>query len=99
MQKVNPRVSSEECSDRIDAEKVILNRDLARIGINLDAVSGVARRQDKTTPKEPVARQQESPALAGDPGNSNQGNSRGLSGGEHKQSAPCILQHYLWGNR
>ncbi|MBD1924382.1 hypothetical protein H6F77_25405 [Microcoleus sp. FACHB-831] len=72
MQKVNPRVSSEECRDRIYAAKAILNRDLARIGINLDAVSGVARRQDKTTPKEPVARQQRSPALAVEPGN--QGN-------------------------
>jgi putative transposase len=75
LQEVNPRFSSEECSDRIDAAKAILNRDLARIGINLDAVSGVARRQSKTTPKEPVARQQQSPDLAGDPGNSNQGNS------------------------
>jgi putative transposase len=40
----------------IDAAKVILNRGLEELGINLNAVSGVPRNQGKSTPKEPVAR-------------------------------------------
>lgn len=53
----------------VDAAKVILKRGLAELGITLNAVSGVPRKQDKSTPKEPVVRQGQSPALAGEPGN------------------------------
>ncbi|MBH8565350.1 transposase [Nostoc sp. CENA67] len=53
----------------VDAAKVILKRGLDELGINLDAVSGVPRKQGKTTPKEPVATQGKSAALAVEPGN------------------------------
>ena len=53
----------------IDAAKVILKRGLNQLGISLNAVSGVPRKQDKITPKEPVARQGKSSALADEPGN------------------------------
>jgi putative transposase len=56
----------------VDAAKVILKRGLNELGINLDAVSGVPRKQDKSTPKEPVARQGVSTALAVEPGNPHQ---------------------------
>ena len=53
----------------MDAAKVILKRHLARLGICLDAVPRVPRKQDKSTPEEPVARQEKSSALVGEPGN------------------------------
>jgi len=56
----------------IDAAKVILNRGLNELDINLNAVSGVPRKQGKITPKEPVVRQGVSPTLVGEPGNPQQ---------------------------
>ncbi|MCF2147583.1 transposase [Desmonostoc muscorum LEGE 12446] len=74
----------EKCSHHadadVDAAKVILKRGLDALGINLDAVSGVPRKQGKSTPKEPVARQGKSTALAVEPGNPQQ--TICLSGGE-----------------
>lgn len=54
----------------VDAAKVILKRGLDELAINLDAVSGVPRKQDKITPKELVVRQGELPVITGEPGNS-----------------------------
>ncbi len=66
----------EECGHHadadVDAAKVILHRGLDELGINLDAVPEVLRKQGKSTPKEPVARQGKSPALVGEPGNPQQ---------------------------
>lgn len=53
----------------VDAAKIILKRGLDELGISLNAVSGVPRKQDKITPKEPVERQGKSSALADEPGN------------------------------
>lgn len=53
----------------VDAAIVILQRGLDQLGINLDAVSGVPRKQGKITPKEPVERQGKSTALTVEPGN------------------------------
>ncbi|HLO87712.1 MAG TPA: transposase [Nostocaceae cyanobacterium] len=70
----------------VDAAKVILKRGLDELGINLnsnvnlDAVSGVPRKQGKSTPKESVVRQGKSTALAVEPGNPQQ--TTCLSGGE-----------------
>jgi len=76
----------EKCSHHadadVDAAKVILKRGLDALGINLDAVSGVPRKQGKSTPKEPVARQGKSTALVVEPGNPQQ--TTCLSGGEAK---------------
>ena len=53
----------------MDAAKVILQRGLDRLGIYLDAVPRVPRKQDKSTPEEPVGRQGKSSALVAEPGN------------------------------
>ena len=53
----------------VDAAKIILKRGLDGLGIYLDAVPRVPRKQDKSTPEEPVARQGKSSALVGEPGN------------------------------
>jgi len=63
-----PRVWHHEAAD-VDAAKVILKRDLDGLGIYLDAVPRVPRKQDKSTPEEPVASQGKSSALVGEPGN------------------------------
>ena len=66
----------EECGHHadadVDAAKVILHRGLDELGINLEAVPEVLRKQGKSTPKEPAARQGKSPALVGEPGNPQQ---------------------------
>jgi putative transposase len=75
----------EECGHHadadVDAAKVILKRGLTELGITLNAVPGVPRKQDKSgaltgrlrdSPKEPVARQGQSPINAGEPGNPQQ---------------------------
>jgi|GEM_PF-6667665 len=53
----------------MDAAKVILQRGLDGLEIYLDAVPRVPRKQDKSTPEEPVGRQEKSSALVGEPGN------------------------------
>ncbi|MEG3955522.1 transposase [Microcoleus sp. herbarium2] len=62
----------EECGHHedadVDAAKVILQRGLDRLGIYLDAVPRVPRKQHKSTPEEP-ARQGKSSALVAEPGN------------------------------
>jgi len=63
----------EECGHHedgdVDAAKVILKRGLDRLGIYLDAVPRVPRKQDKSTPEEPVGRHGKSSALVAEPGN------------------------------
>ena len=63
----------EECGHHedadVDAAKVILQRGLDGLGIYLEAVPRVPRKQDKSTPEEPVGRQGKSSALVGEPGN------------------------------
>jgi putative transposase len=53
----------------VDAAKVILKRGLDRLGIYLDAVPIVPRKQDKSTPEEPVGGQEKSSALVAERGN------------------------------
>ena len=53
----------------MDAAKVILQRGLDGLGIYLDAVPRVPRKQHKSTPEEPVGRQEKLSALVGEPGN------------------------------
>jgi putative transposase len=57
----------EECGHHedadVDAAKIILKRGLDGLGIYLDAVPRVPRKQDKSTPDEPVGRQGKSSAL------------------------------------
>ena len=53
----------------MDAAKVILQRGLDGLGIYLDAVPRVPRKQDKSTSEQPVGRQGKSSALVAEPGN------------------------------
>ncbi|HEY9781398.1 MAG TPA: hypothetical protein V6D09_14815 [Leptolyngbyaceae cyanobacterium] len=63
----------EVCGHHADADlnaaKVTLKRGLAEWRITLNALLGVAGKQDKSTPKQLVVRQGQLPALAGESGN------------------------------